>query len=201
MLLESVTHDDSDSKVIINKPTIKDGALAYENDMQGGKYKVTVDIGEAFSTQRDKTIKRLLNLVPMIQDPQQQAALLNTILSNQDGEGMHDLSRYARKNLINMGIVEPDEQEAKEMQAAQQAAANQPPDAQTQYFEAEAAKALAGAEKAKADTQKLLSEVDETRADTAKTLFEMQREQQQTQQTMQEMMVILQAMHQSQLAN
>ena len=51
----------------------------------------------------------------MIQDPQQQAALLNTILSNQDGEGMHDLSRYARKNLINMGIVEPDEQEAKEM--------------------------------------------------------------------------------------
>ena len=133
--------------------------------------------------------------------PQQQAALLNTILSNQDGEGMHDLSRYARKNLINMGIVEPDEQEAKEMQAAQQAAANQPPDAQTQYFEAEAAKALAGAEKAKADTQKTLAEVDETRADTAKTLFEMQREQQQTAQTMQEMMVILQAMQQSQLAN
>lgn len=199
--MSGVTHDDTDSKIIINKPTIKDGALAYENDMQGGKYKVTVDIGEAFSTQRDKTIKRLLNLVPMIQDPQQQAALLNTILSNQDGEGMHDLSRYARKNLINMGIVEPDEQEAKEMQAAQQAAANQPPDAQTQYFEAEAAKALAGAEKAKADTQKTLAEVDETRADTAKTLFEMQKEQQQTAQTMQEMMVILQAMQQSQLAN
>jgi hypothetical protein len=199
--MSGVGHDDTDNKVIINKPTIKDGALAYENDMQGGKYKVTVDIGEAFSTQRDKTIKRLLNLVPMIQDPQQQAALLNTILSNQDGEGMHDLSRYARKNLINMGIVEPDEQEAKEMQAAQQAAANQPPDAQTQYFEAEAAKALAGAEKAKADTQKVLAEVDETRADTAKTLFEMQKEQQQTAQTMQEMMVILQAMQQSQLAN
>ena len=199
--MSGVTHDDSDSKVIINKPTIKDGALAYENDMQGGKYKVTVDIGEAFSTQRDKTIKRLLNLVPMIQDPQQQAALLNTILSNQDGEGMHDLSRYARKNLINMGIVEPDEQEAKEMQAAQQAAANQPPSAQDQYFAAESTKALAGAEKAKADTQKVLAEVDETRADTAKTLFEMQREQQQTQQTMQEMMVILQAMQQSQLAN
>lgn len=199
--MSGVTHDDSDSKVIINKPTIKDGALAYENDMQGGKYKVTVDIGEAFSTQRDKTIKRLLNLVPMIQDPQQQAALLNTILSNQDGEGMHDLSRYARKNLINMGIVEPDEQEQQEMAAAQQAAANQPPSAQDQYFAAESAKALAGAEKAKADTQKTLAEVDETRADTAKTLFEMQKEQQQTAQTMQEMMVILQAMQQSQLAN
>jgi len=123
------------------------------------------------------------------------------VLANQDGEGMHDLAKFARKNNINMGITEPDEQEAKEMAAAQQAAANQPPDAQTQYFEAEAAKALAGAEKAKADTQKVLAEVDETRADTAKTLFEMQKEQQQTQQTMQEMMVILQAMQQSQLAN
>lgn len=199
--MAGVGHDDTDSKIIINKPTIKDGALAYENDMQGGKYKVTVDIGEAFSTQRDKTIKSLLNLVPMVQDPQMQSALLNTILANQDGEGMHDLAKFARKNNINMGITKPDEQEAKEMQAAQQAAANQPPDAQTQYFEAEAAKALAGAEKAKADTQKVLAEVDETRADTAKTLFEMQREQQQTQQTMQEMMVILQAMQQSQLAN
>lgn len=199
--MPGVSHDDTDSKVVINKPTIKDGQLAYENDMQGGKYKVTVDIGEAFSTQRDKTIKRLLNLVPMIQDPQQQSALLNTILANQDGEGMHDLSRYARKNLINMGIVEPDEQEAKEMEAAQQAAANQPPSVEQEYYKAEAAKALAGAEKAKADTQKTLAEVDETRADTAKTLFEMQREQQQTQQTMQEMMVILQAMQQSQLAN
>lgn len=199
--MSGVSHDDTDSKIVINKPTIKDGQLAYENDMQGGKYKVTVDIGEAFSTQRDKTIKRLLNLVPMIQDPQQQSALLNTILANQDGEGMHDLSRYARKNLINMGIVEPDEQEQQEMQEAQQAAANQPPDAQTQYFEAEAAKALAGAEKAKADTQKTLAEVDETRADTAKTLYEMQKEQQQTQQDIQQMMVILQAMQQSQMAN
>lgn len=199
--MAGVGHDDTDSKIVINKPTIKDGALAYENDMQGGKYKVTVDIGEAFSTQRDKTIKRLLNLVPMVQDPQMQSALLNTILANQDGEGMHDLAKFARKNNINMGITEPDEQEAKEMAEAQQAAQNQPPSAQDQYFEAESAKALAGAEKAKADTQKVLAEVDETRADTAKTLLEMQREQQQTQQTMQEMMVILQAMQQSQLAN
>jgi len=200
--MSGVSHDDSDSKVVINKPTIKDGQLAYENDMQGGKYKVTVDIGEAFSTQRDKTIKRLLNLVPMVQDPQMQSALLNTILANQDGEGMHDLAKFARKNNINMGITEPDEQEAKEMEAAQQASANQPPDAQTQYFEAEAAKALAGAEKAKADTQKTIAETDETRATTAQKLFEIeqsQREaQQQTQQTLQELMQMMTLMTQSQ---
>ena len=200
--MAGVSHDDSDSKIVINKPTIKDGQLAYENDMQGGKYKVTVDIGEAFSTQRDKTIKRLLNLVPMVQDPQMQLALLNTILANQDGEGMHDLAKFARKNNINMGITEPDEQEAKEMQQAQQAASNQPPDAQTQYFEAEAAKALAGAEKAKADTQKTIAETDETRASTAQKLFEIeqsQREaQQQTQQTLQELMQMMTLMTQSQ---
>lgn len=203
--MAGVSHDDTDSKIVINKPTIKDGAVAYENDMQGGKYKVTVDVGEAFSTQRDKTIKRLLNLVPMVQDPQMQSALLNTILANQDGEGMHDLAKFARKNNINMGITEPDKQEQKEMQAAQQAAANQPPDAQTQYFQAEAAKALAGAEKAKADTQKTLAEVDETRADTAKTLYEMQQQFEQSQaaqqQSMQQMLMMLETMQQSQQQN
>lgn len=196
-----VGHDDSDNRIVINKPTIINGATAYENDLQNGRYKVSVDIGEAFATQRDKTVKRLLNLVPMIADPQQQGALLNTILMNQDGEGMRDLSQYARKQLISMGIVEPNEDEVKEMQEAQAAAQNQPPSVQDQYFIAEAAKATASAEKAKADTQKTLAEVDETRADTAKTLYEMQKEQMLQQQTMQEMMVILQAMQQSQLAN
>lgn len=198
-------HDDQDSKVIINKPIMKDGRLAFENDIQGGSYKVTVDIGEAFSTQRDKSIKQMLNLVPLISDPQQQSALLNTILANQEGEGMRDLSNFARKNLINMGIVEPNEDEAKEMQAAQAAAQNQPPSVQDEYFKAEAAKAIAGAEKAKADTQKTLADVDDTRADTAKKLFEIeqsQREaQQQTQQTLQELMQMMQIMQQSQLAS
>lgn len=199
--MAGVAHDGSDDTIIINKPTIKDGKTAFENDMQGGSYKVTVDIGEAFSTQRDKTVKRLLNLVPMIQDPQQQSALLNTILANQEGVGMRDLSNYARKNLIQQGVVEPNEEESKEMQEAQQAAQNQPPSAQDQYFEAESKKALAGAEKAKADTQKTLADVDKSRADTAKTLWEMQKEQQQTQQDIQQMMIILQAMQQSQLAS
>ena len=203
--MSGLGHDDQDSKIVINKKIMKDGNLAYENDMQGGKYKVTVDIGEAFSTQRDKTVKRLLNLVPMVQDPQQQSALLNTILSNQEGEGMRDLAQFARKQLINMGIVEPNEDEAKEMQAAQQAASQQPPSAQDQYFEAEAAKAIAGAEKAKADTQKTLAEVDETRADTAKVLLEMQQayeqSQMQQQQSMRQMMMMLEAMQQSQMQN
>ena len=203
--MSGLGHDDQDSKIIINKPTMKDGKLAYENDMQGGNYKVTVDIGEAFATQRDKTVKRLLNLVPMISDPQQQSALLNTILSNQDGEGMRDLSKFARKQLINMGVVEPNEEEAKELQAAQEAAKNQPPSTQDQYFIAEAAKATAGAEKAKADTQSVLAKVDDTRANTAKTLYEMQQayeqSQQNTQEAMQQMMTILQAMQQSQLAS
>ncbi|WP_286707977.1 portal protein [Psychrobacter sp. UBA2514] len=203
--MSGVSHDDTDSKVVINKPTIKDGQLAYENDIQGGKYKVTVDVGEAFSTQRDKTIKRMIEMLPLASDPQDSKVLYNTILANQDGEGTHDLSRYARKNLINMGVTEPDEQEQKEMQAAQQAAANQPPDAQTQYFEAEAAKALASAEKAKADTQKTLAEVDETRADTAKTLYEMQQQFEQSQaaqqQAMQQMLMMLTTMQQSQQQN
>lgn len=196
--MAGVSHDDQDTEIIINKPTIKDGQLAYENDIQGGTYKVTVDVGEAFTTQRDKTIKRLISMLPTMQDPQQQAALTHTILSNTDSEGMRDLAQWSRKQLINMGVVKPNEKEQQEMAAAEQAAANQPPSVQDKYLEAEASKALADAEHKKAETQKTLAEVDETRADTAKTLYEMQQEQVQTQQMMQEMMVILQAMQQSQ---
>lgn len=199
--MAGLSHDDTETTVTINKPIMRDGKLVYQNDMQGGRYKVVVDVGEAFTTQRDKTVKRLLNLIPMIQEPQQQAALLNTILANQDGEGMHDLAKFARKNLISMGIVKPDDSEQKEMMAAQMAAQNQPPSPQDQWMTAEAAKANASAEKAKADTQKTLADADKSAAETAKLLFDMQKEQQQTQQTMQEMMVILQAMKESQLAS
>lgn len=196
--LTGLTHDDQDEPIVINKPTVKDGQVAFENDMQNGKYKVSVDIGEAFATQRDKTMKQLVNMLPAVTDPQTQIALVNTILANQDGEGMRDLSKFARKKLVEMGVVEPTEDEQMQMQQAQMMAGQQPPSAQDQWALAEATKSMAIAEKQKADTQKTLAEVDETRADTATKLFTLEQNMAQQSQTMQAMMQILQQMAQSQ---
>ncbi len=196
--MTGISHDDQEQQITINKPTVKEGQLAYENDIQKGNYQVTVDVGEAFATQRDKTIKRLISLIPMLSDPQQQAVIANTILANLDGEGMEDLSKFARKQLVNMGVAEPNEEEQAELMQTQMQQQNQPPNAQEQYFMAEASKALAEAENKKAQTQKTLADVDKTQADTATTLFGLQQQQAQTNAVMEEMMMILQAMQQGQ---
>lgn len=196
--LTGLTHDDQDQEIVINKPTVKDGKFAYENDMQNGKYKVSVDIGEAFSTQRDKTIRQLITMLPAVQDQQTQGALTNTILANQDGEGMRDLSKFARKKLVEMGVAEPTEDEKAQIAQAQAMAGQQPPDPQSQYFIAEAQKSIAIAEKQKADTMKTLAQVDDTRADTATKLFSLEQGMAQQQQTMQAMLDILQQMAQAQ---
>lgn len=196
--LTGLTHDDQDKDITINKPTIKDGKMAYENDITGGKYKVSIDVGEAFATQRDKTIKRLVTMLPVIQDPTTQMALTQTILANLDGEGLQDLSKFARKQLVMAGVVEPNEEEQQELAQAQAMAGQKEPSAQDQWALAAAQSEMAKAEKAKADTIRTLADADAKNADTAKTLFELQQQQIQQGQAMQQMLAILTAMQQSQ---
>ena len=196
--LTGLTHDEQDKDITINKPTIKDGKMAYENDITGGKYKVSIDVGEAFATQRDKTIKRLVTMLPVIQDPTTQMALTQTILANLDGEGLQDLSKFARKQLVMAGVVEPNDEEQQELAQAQAMAGQKEPSAQDQWALAEAQKSMAIAEKQKADTMKTLAQVDDTRADTATKLFELEQGMAQQSQTMQAMLSILQGMAQGQ---
>ena len=196
--LTGLTHDDQDKDITINKPTIKDGKMAYENDITGGKYKVSIDVGEAFATQRDKTVKRLITMLPIIQDPATQMALTQTILANQDGEGLQDLNKFARKQLVMSGIVEPNDDEKAELEQMKAAQGQQQPSAQDQWALAAAQSEMAKAEKAKADTMKTLASVDEIRADTATKLFELEQGMAQQSQTMQAMLSILQGMAQGQ---
>lgn len=196
--LTGLTHDEQDKDITINKPTIKDGEMAYENDITHGKYKVSIDVGEAFATQRDKTVKRLITMLPIIQDPATQMALTQTILANQDGEGLQDLNKFARKQLVMGGIVEPNDDEKAELEQMKAAQGQQQPSAQDQWALAEAQKSMAIAEKQKADTMKTLASVDEIRADTATKLFDLEQGMAQQSQTMQAMLSILQGMAQGQ---
>lgn len=192
-----LSHDDQDEMITINKPIIKNGKLTNENDMQTGKYRVNVDVGEAFATQRDKTVKQLISMLQVIADPMTQGALVNTILANLDGEGMQDLAKFARKQLVMSGIAEPNEQEQAELQQTMQAQQDKP-NAQEEWLKAESLKAIATAEKQKADTMQTLADVDKTRSETAKNLFELQQAQIQQGNAINEMLGILQQMQQAQ---
>jgi hypothetical protein len=88
-------------------------------------------------------------------------------MMNIDGEGIGEAREYFRKQLVQMGVTKPNEEEAKAMQDA---AANQQPDAQQAFLMAEAGKAQALTDKAQADTQKALADAKKTKAETAEIL-------------------------------
>lgn len=187
--------NDSDKSLIINRPIIKDGQFAYENDVQNGRYRVSVDIGEVFATQRDKAVKRLIALLQVIADPMTQSALINTILANQDGTGLKDLAKFARKQLVMSGIAEPSDDEKAEIEAMTQQ--NKEPSPQDLWLQAESQKAMAEAERKTADTMRVLADTDNVRADTAIKLSELQQMQAQGLQ-FDEVMAILAQMGQAQ---
>jgi hypothetical protein len=101
----------------------------------------------------------------LTQDPQDLKVLTAYAMMNMEGEGIGDVRRYYRKQLVTMGVVEPTEAEAEEMQAAMQAAESRP-DPQAQYLQAEAAKAAADAENTKAKTMLAGVDAQNTQADT-----------------------------------
>lgn len=110
----------------------------------------------------------------------------------------YKIYKFARKQLVMAGVVEPNEEEQQELAQAQAMAGQKEPSAQDQWALAEAQKSMAIAEKQKADTMKTLAQVDDTRADTATKLFELEQGMAQQSQTMQAMLSILQGMAQGQ---
>jgi hypothetical protein len=135
------------------------------NDPRAGKYGCLTDVGPSFKSRRDATVRSLLGLLQVLGtvDPQEASVLAAAIIMNIDGEGLEDLRKYYRKKLVQMGVVEPTDEEKKELQEAAQ---NAPPDANAEFLLAEAKKALALAEKAHADALQALTKASNNAADT-----------------------------------
>lgn len=160
---------DEIEQVELMRPIVdqKTGEIIYENDLSRANFDVAVDVGPSFTTRRDATVKMLAGLLQNAQDPTDAKILTAAILMNSDGEGMGDLRDYYRKQLVGMGVVEPTDEERKQME---EAAANQKPDPQAQYLEAAAREADANAENKQAGTVKTLADADLSKAKTVETL-------------------------------
>lgn len=158
--MKSVGEQGDVSSIEIKRPIVdeKSGEILYENDLSKASLHVAVDVGPSSTTRRDATVRAITGMMQMVSDPQAQQVLLATALMNMDGEGINDVREYFRKQLVSMGVVQPNEQEAAEMEAAQ---ANAQPDPQQQYL-------MAAAEAERAKGAKLAAEVDETVANTEK---------------------------------
>ena len=164
------------STIELGRPVLNEetGEIEYENDLSNAKFDVAVDVGPSSSTKRQATVRALVGMIQISQDPETRMVLTAMAMMNMEGEGIWEVRDYFRTKLVQMGVIEPTEQEAQEMMMAMQ---NQQPDPQSLYLQAEAAKAQAQAVKAQADTEYTMARAEETRAKTIETLASVENDQ------------------------
>jgi len=164
------------STVELGRPILNEetGEVEYENDLSNAKFDVSVDVGPSSSSKRQATVRALVGMIQISQDPETRMVLTAMAMMNMEGEGIWEVRDYFRTKLVQMGVIEPTEEEAAEMMAAMQ---NQQPDPQSLYLQAEATKAQAQAVKAQADTEYTMARAEETRAKTIETLASVENDQ------------------------
>lgn len=156
------------SGIELMKPKVNDeGELEYENDLSEADFDLAVEIGPSFRSQRASIVQSLTNLIAITQDPQTQAVLQAMVIMNMEGEGLSDTREYFRKKLVEMGVLEPNEEDQARMQAMQESAQNDP---NAKLMLAATEEAMAKAEKARAEVVKTLAESELAQAKTAETL-------------------------------
>lgn len=160
------------SRVQLLKPMVneKTGAIEYTNDMAKAKFDVTVEVGPSSSTKRAATVRALVNMAELTDDPETKQVLGAMAMMNMEGEGVSDVRRYFRRKLIRMEVVKPNEQELLELKQEQ---ANAQPSAQDNYLNAAAEQARAEGAKAQAQTIQTQADADKKRAETLKLLQEL----------------------------
>lgn len=168
-VVDTMSEDGDDGTAVMGEEyATEKGEHRIRNDFSRGRYKCIVSVTEETATRRDKTVRSMLSTAEAAvaaQDMELAQICLRTAVYNQDGEGMSEIKAWARKGLVQMGAVEPNEEEKAAMaEAAQQPdATTMLAESQSKALEASAVKDVALAGKAEADTIK-------SRADAAKTL-------------------------------
>lgn len=168
-LMKAVGTSGELSQVQLMRPVIdeKTGAIKHQNDFSNAQFDVIVEVGPSSSTKRAATVRTLIGMAELTDDPETKQVLGSMAMMNMEGEGVSDVRRYFRRKLIRMEVIEPNEQEKAELQQEQ---ANQQPSAQDQYLQAAAQQAAALGAKAQADTIKSQADADKSRAETLEIL-------------------------------
>jgi hypothetical protein len=186
--LKIVTPQKDVNSIKLMEPTVnqESGAVEYKNDFSRAKFDLTVSVGPSTASKRAATVRALTGMLQMTADPSDQAVITGLAMMNMEGEGIDEIRQYYRKKLINMGAIEPNEEEAKEIQARLQAQSQQP-DPNQQYLAALSAESMAKAEKAKADTQLTAMKAQQSQVDTIHTAAKAEETRAKTAQIMSEM--------------
>lgn len=131
----------------------------------GGRFKVTVDVGPQYETEREQTVETLERVIELIgPDDEFYRPALTMYLKNIKGVGLKEFQKVVRISAIRQGLIEPESDEEKQMvqQMAQQVdPATQLQQAAAQQQQAEAESLMASVEQKRADTKKKEAETAE----------------------------------------
>lgn len=168
--METVGYQGEREPITLYEPNIgDDGEVIYANDLSKAKFKVKAEAGPSSASKRQATVRNLMRMSAITDDPMDKQVLNAMSLMNMEGEGIGDVRSYYRKKLIRMGVVKPTDQEAEDLAKEQ---ANQKPSAQDQYLEAAAANEEVKAVKGQVDIISEQAKADKLRAETARIISE-----------------------------
>lgn len=145
-IMQTIGVDGSDGQVEINK-TIMDedsGRLIQANDIHGKRFRCHSAIGPQYDTEREAKVEELKGMLDILGQTQAgqkyTPAIIATILVESEGPGAGPLKKMARRDLIVMGLLDPETDEEKQFaqEAAQEA---DQPDPQEQLIKSAAAQA------------------------------------------------------------
>ena len=156
-----------------------------QNEIEGAKFNIYSKVGPSYKSQRDAALGNLKDLYTSFVDPNDPMAKLVqlSILSQQDGQGIEEINKVARYQMLDMGLpgIEPQtEEEAQYVQMKQQQAAQQQqqdPTAQLAQAEAQARmmEGQAAMQNEQNDANKLLIDKQKVDNDTARVQIEAQK--------------------------
>lgn len=163
--------DEVESHELMQPMLGNDGETEYQNDFANAKFEPAVTVGPSSISRRQSTVRNLVNIMSITQDPETLQVLNAMVMMNMEGEGIEEVRNFFRRKLIKMGVVEPTKEESKELEAE---LANTPPDPNAQFLAASAKQAEAEAVKANADTVLTVAKTGESKAKAAESLANIQ---------------------------
>jgi len=175
-----VRGEDGNEKIVkLNTDIIDDetGNIVKSQSIGDKKFKVDVDVGPQYESQREATVETLERLLEKMRDvPQLQKygePIVAMLLKNISGTGIGALKDMVRTEMIKLGFEEPETDEEKQMleqMAQQKDPADELNEAISMQQKAEGVMLVKKAENLMADSEKKEAETMKTKAQTVEIL-------------------------------
>lgn len=145
------------------------GELVIGSSITDGKFKVDVDVGPQYETQREATVGVLIDVIQMVGDKSKYFdPLMAMLMKNISGTGLEELKEFNRNEILKMGLAKPETEE--EIQMLQHLSQQVDPQTElnksiAEQQKAEAQSLMAGAKQKLADAEKKKAETKEIYTD------------------------------------